>query len=84
MSPMSTLTPRIQDSQQSQFYLHDQPQLQRRTWGQPPPNQNLTNEMNVGYQQSIDSRFNPQTTGKFFCHLLLIILLFDILLKYFR
>ncbi|XP_043681951.1 patronin isoform X3 [Vespula pensylvanica] len=63
MSPMSTLTPRIQDSQQSQFYLHDQPQLQRRTWGQPPPNQNLTNEMNVGYQQSIDSRFNPQTTA---------------------
>ncbi|KAL2745623.1 patronin isoform X1 [Vespula maculifrons] len=63
ISPMSTLTPRIQDSQQSQFYLHDQPQLQRRTWGQPPPNQNLTNEMNVGYQQSIDSRFNPQTTA---------------------
>ncbi|XP_014601146.1 PREDICTED: patronin isoform X6 [Polistes canadensis] len=64
MSPMGTLTPRIQDSQQSQFYLHDQPQLQRRTWGQPPPSQNLANEMtNVGYQQSIDSRFNPQTTA---------------------
>ncbi|XP_015182335.1 PREDICTED: patronin isoform X1 [Polistes dominula] len=64
MSPMGTLTPRIQDSQQSQFYLHDQPQLQRRTWGQPPPSQNLANEMtNVGYQQPIDSRFNPQTTA---------------------
>ncbi|XP_043500835.1 patronin isoform X13 [Polistes fuscatus] len=64
MSQMGTLTPRIQDSQQSQFYLHDQPQLQRRTWGQPPPSQNLANEMtNVGYQQSIDSRFNPQTTA---------------------
>ncbi|KAK2582397.1 hypothetical protein KPH14_004717 [Odynerus spinipes] len=61
ISPLNTITPRIQDSQQSQFYLHDQPQLQRRTWGQPPPSQSLANEMaNVGYQQSMDSRYNPQ------------------------
>ncbi|XP_012272704.1 patronin isoform X2 [Orussus abietinus] len=65
MSPMNPLTPRIQqDSQQSQFYLHDQPQLQRRTWAQPAPPQSLANEMAaVGYQQSQDSRFTSQPTA---------------------
>ncbi|XP_011152201.1 patronin isoform X1 [Harpegnathos saltator] len=61
MPPMNPLTPRLQDPQQSQFYLHDQPQIQRRMWGQPPPAQSLANEMAVvGYQQSMDSRFSPQ------------------------
>ncbi|KMQ97150.1 calmodulin-regulated spectrin-associated protein 1 [Lasius niger] len=60
MPPMNPLTPRLQDSQQSQFYLHDQPQVQRRMWGQPAPAQSLANEMAVGYQQSMDSRFSPQ------------------------
>ncbi|XP_014473692.1 PREDICTED: patronin isoform X2 [Dinoponera quadriceps] len=59
--PINPLTPRLQDTQQSQFYLHDQPQMQRRMWGQPPPPQSLANEMAaVGYQQSMDSRFSPQ------------------------
>ncbi|XP_018059324.1 PREDICTED: patronin isoform X9 [Atta colombica] len=59
--PMNPSTPRLQDSQQSQFYLHDQPQVQRRMWGQPVPTQSLANEMAaVGYQQSMDSRFSPQ------------------------
>ncbi|XP_072763934.1 patronin isoform X3 [Anoplolepis gracilipes] len=59
--PMNPLTPRLQDPQQSQFYLHDQPQVQRRMWGQPAPAQSLANEMAaVGYQQSMDSRFSPQ------------------------
>ncbi|XP_043262535.1 patronin isoform X4 [Colletes gigas] len=59
MTPISTLTPKLQDSQQSQFYLHDQPQLQRRMWGQPPPTQSLANEMAaVGYQQQIDTRYS--------------------------
>lgn len=63
--PMNTLVPRLQDSQQSQFYLHDQPQIQRRMWGQPPPAQSLANEMAaVGYQQPIDSRCSPLSTGK--------------------
>lgn len=61
---MNPLTPRLQDSQQSQFYLHDQPQVQRRMWGQPVPTQSLANEMAaVGYQQSMDSRFSPQPAG---------------------
>ncbi|XP_011256822.1 patronin isoform X3 [Camponotus floridanus] len=61
MPPMNPLTSRLQDPQQSQFYLHDQPQVQRRMWGQPAPAQSLANEMAaVGYQQSIDSRFSPQ------------------------
>ncbi|KAG5346370.1 PTRO protein, partial [Acromyrmex charruanus] len=61
MPPMNPSTPRLQDSQQSQFYLHDQPQVQRRMWGQPVPTQSLANEMAaVGYQQSMDSRFSPQ------------------------
>ncbi|XP_050456610.1 patronin isoform X8 [Cataglyphis hispanica] len=61
MPPMNPLTPRLQDPQQSQFYLHDQPQVQRRMWGQPAPAQSLANEMAaVGYQQSMDSRFSPQ------------------------
>ncbi|XP_029167791.1 patronin-like isoform X8 [Nylanderia fulva] len=61
MPPMNPLTPRLQDTQQSQFYLHDQPQVQRRMWGQPAPAQSLANEMAaVGYQQSMDSRFSPQ------------------------
>ncbi|KYM95331.1 Short spindle protein 4 [Cyphomyrmex costatus] len=61
MPPMNPLTPRLQDSQQSQFYLHDQPQVQRRMWGQPVSTQSLANEMAaVGYQQSMDSRFSPQ------------------------
>ncbi|XP_036145003.1 patronin isoform X2 [Monomorium pharaonis] len=60
MPPMNALTSRLQD-QQSQFYLHDQPQVQRRMWGQPAPAQSLANEMAaVGYQQSLDSRFSPQ------------------------
>ena len=62
MNPIPT--PRIQDPQQSQFYLHDQPQvIPRRTWGRPPPAQNLANEMAaVGYQQPppMDSRYSPQ------------------------
>lgn len=59
-------TPRIQEPQQSQFYLHDQPQMPRRTWGRPPPAQNLANEMAaVGYQQPpMDSRYSPQPQGK--------------------
>ncbi|XP_017760212.1 PREDICTED: patronin isoform X9 [Eufriesea mexicana] len=58
---MNPLTSKLQDTQQSQFYLHDQPQLQRRMWGQPPPTQSLANEMAaVGYQQSIDPRYSTQ------------------------
>ncbi|XP_067203926.1 patronin isoform X8 [Linepithema humile] len=58
MPPMNPLTPRLQESQ---FYLHDQPQVQRRMWGQPAPAQSLANEMAaVGYQQPMDSRFSPQ------------------------
>ncbi|XP_015607322.1 patronin isoform X4 [Cephus cinctus] len=61
--PMNPMTPRIQDSQQSQFYLHDQPQIQRRTWRQPPIGQSLANEMTAaGYQQNPDSRYSPQPT----------------------
>ncbi|XP_011869489.1 PREDICTED: patronin isoform X4 [Vollenhovia emeryi] len=61
MPPMNPLAPRLQDTQQSQFYLHDQPQVQRRMWGQPAPAQSLANEMAaVGYQQSMESRFSPQ------------------------
>ncbi|XP_043271268.1 patronin isoform X3 [Venturia canescens] len=64
MSAMNPVpTPRIQEPQQSQFYLHDQPQqMARRTWGRPPTAQNLANEMAaVGYQQSpMDSRYSPQ------------------------
>ncbi|XP_020292949.1 patronin isoform X6 [Pseudomyrmex gracilis] len=64
MPPMNPLTPRLQDTQQSQFYLHDQPQVQRRMWGQPAPAQSLANEMAaVGYQQPIDSRFSPQSVA---------------------
>jgi len=64
MASMNPLTSRLQDSQQAQFYLHEQPQVQRRMWSQPTPVQNLANEMAaVGYQQSMDSRFNPQSTG---------------------
>lgn len=65
-SMTNPLTPRLQqDPPQSQFYLHDQPQVQRRMWGQPAPAQSLANEMAaVGYQQSMDSRFSPQPTGK--------------------
>ena len=51
------MAPRIHESQQSQFYLHDQPQVPRRTWGEPQPIQ-LGNEMsNIGYNQSMDSRY---------------------------
>lgn len=64
MTPINPLASKLQDTQQSQFYLHDQPQLQRRMWGQPPPTQSLTNEMAaVSYQQSIDSRYATQTSG---------------------
>ncbi|KAL0132345.1 hypothetical protein PUN28_000256 [Cardiocondyla obscurior] len=64
MPPMNTLASRLQDPQQSQFYLHDQPQMQRRMWGQPAPAQSLANEMAaVGYQQSMDSRYSPQPTA---------------------
>ncbi|XP_043510320.1 patronin isoform X7 [Frieseomelitta varia] len=63
MAPMNPLTSKLQDTQQSQFYLHDQPQLQRRMWGQPPPTQSLANEMAaVSYQQSIDPRYSTQST----------------------
>ncbi|XP_054006408.1 patronin isoform X12 [Hylaeus anthracinus] len=59
ITPINPITPKLQDSQQSQFYLHDQPQLQRRMWGQPPSTQSLANEMAaVGYQQQVDSRYN--------------------------
>lgn len=58
---MGPLTSKLQETQQSQFYLHDQPQLQRRMWSQPPPTQSLANEMAaVGYQQSIDPRYSTQ------------------------
>ncbi|XP_066580923.1 patronin-like isoform X3 [Prorops nasuta] len=61
VASINPMTPRIQDTQQSQFYLHDHPQVQRRTWAQPVSAQNLANEMAaVGYQQSLDSRFSPQ------------------------
>ncbi|XP_033353086.1 patronin isoform X24 [Bombus vosnesenskii] len=63
MAPINPLTSKLQDTQQSQFYLHDQPQLQRRMWGQPPPTQSLANEMAaVGYQQSMDPRYSTQPT----------------------
>ncbi|XP_031843931.1 calmodulin-regulated spectrin-associated protein patronin isoform X13 [Nomia melanderi] len=64
MSAMNTLSSKLQEPQQSQFYLHDQPQLQRRMWGQPPPTQSLANEIAaVGYQQSMDPRYGSQSTG---------------------
>ncbi|XP_076751770.1 calmodulin-regulated spectrin-associated protein patronin isoform X21 [Xylocopa sonorina] len=64
MQPMNPLTSKLQDTQQSQFYLHDQPQLHRRMWGQPPPTQSLANEMAaVGYQQSMDPRYTAQPTA---------------------
>ncbi|CAL7945728.1 unnamed protein product [Xylocopa violacea] len=64
MQPMNPLTSKLQDTQQSQFYLHDQPQLHRRMWGQPPPTQSLANEMAaVGYQQSMDPRYSTQPTA---------------------
>lgn len=44
---------------QSQFYLHDQPQVPRRTWGQPQPIQLANDITGVGYNQSMDSRYNP-------------------------
>ncbi|XP_029055909.1 patronin isoform X12 [Osmia bicornis bicornis] len=64
IAPINPLTSKLQDSQQqSQFYLHDQPQLQRRMWGQPPPTQSLANEMAaVGYQQPMDPRYGTQPT----------------------
>ncbi|XP_026670652.1 patronin isoform X4 [Ceratina calcarata] len=63
MPPINPMTSKLPDTQQSQFYLHDQPQLQRRMWGQPPPTQNLANEMAaVGYQQSMDPRYSNQST----------------------
>ncbi|XP_063990128.1 patronin isoform X6 [Diachasmimorpha longicaudata] len=59
MPPINPMTPRIQDPQAGQFYLHDQPQMQRRTWARPP--QNLANEMAaVSYQQPVDPRYSPQ------------------------
>ncbi|XP_031367877.1 patronin isoform X18 [Apis dorsata] len=64
MAPINPLTSKLQDTQQSQFYLHDQPQLQRRMWGQPPSTQSLANEMAaVGYQQPIDPRYGTQPTA---------------------
>ena len=62
----NSMTARIQEPQQSQFYLHDQPQLPRRTWGSPLPAQSLANEMAaVGYQPPVDSRFNTQPIGNY-------------------
>ncbi|XP_076668121.1 calmodulin-regulated spectrin-associated protein patronin isoform X9 [Andrena cerasifolii] len=62
IAPINPLPSKLQDSQQSQFYLHDQPQLQRRMWGQPPPTQSLANEMAaVSYQQAIDPRYGSQS-----------------------
>ena len=53
------MTARVHDSPQSQFYLHDQPQVPRRTWGQPQPIQ-LGNDLSaVSYNQSMDSRYVP-------------------------
>ncbi|XP_017797687.1 PREDICTED: patronin isoform X8 [Habropoda laboriosa] len=64
MTTINPLTSKLQEPQQSQFYLHDQPQLQRRMWGQPPPTQSLANEMStVGYQQPMDPRYNTQPTA---------------------
>ncbi|XP_043484313.1 patronin isoform X2 [Leptopilina heterotoma] len=59
----NSMTARIQDPQQSQFYLHDQPQqLPRRTWGSPLPAQSLANEMAaVSFQSPVDPRFNTQS-----------------------
>ncbi|XP_076546696.1 calmodulin-regulated spectrin-associated protein patronin isoform X9 [Osmia lignaria lignaria] len=67
IAPINPLTSKLQDSQQqSQFYLHDQPQLQRRMWGQPPPTQSLANEMAaVGYQQPMDPRYGTQPTSTY-------------------
>jgi calmodulin-regulated spectrin-associated protein len=54
---------RVHESQQTQFYLHDQPQVPRRTWGQPQPIQ-LGNEIPaVGYNQSMDTRY-VSSSGK--------------------
>ncbi|XP_012262826.2 patronin isoform X7 [Athalia rosae] len=59
--PMNSIPTRIQDPQQSQFYLHDHAQSQRRTWGQPLPPESLANEMAAaGYQQPVDHRYSPQ------------------------
>ncbi|XP_057327646.1 patronin isoform X10 [Microplitis mediator] len=65
MPPINPMTPRLQDPQPGQFYLHDQPQqMQRRTWGRPAQQQNLVNEMaSVGhYQQQpvVDTHYSPQ------------------------
>ncbi|XP_011501000.1 PREDICTED: patronin isoform X3 [Ceratosolen solmsi marchali] len=50
---------RVHESQQSQFYLHDQPQVPRRTWGQPQPIQ-LGNEIPaVPHNQSMNSHYVP-------------------------
>ncbi|XP_015522399.2 patronin isoform X6 [Neodiprion lecontei] len=59
--PMNSIPTRIQDPQQSQFYLHDHAQSQRRTWGQPLPPESLANEMAAaGYQQPVELRYSPQ------------------------
>ncbi|XP_023247057.1 patronin isoform X2 [Copidosoma floridanum] len=59
VTPPNPMTQRVHEQQQSQFYLHDQPQVPRRTWGQPQPIQ-LGNDMSaVGYNQSMDTRYVP-------------------------
>lgn len=63
MPPQNPMSTRVHEPpQQSQFYLHDQPQVPRRTWGQPQPIQ-LGNET-VGYNQSVDTRYAPSSGKK--------------------
>ncbi|XP_023316368.1 patronin isoform X4 [Trichogramma pretiosum] len=56
-SSQNPVSARLPESPQSQFYLHDQPQVPRRTWGQPQPLQ-LGNDLSaIAYNQSMDSRY---------------------------
>ncbi|KAJ8672893.1 hypothetical protein QAD02_004154, partial [Eretmocerus hayati] len=59
LPPQNPVTPRMHEPQQSQFYLHDQPQVPRRTWGQPQPIQLGNDVSTVGYNQSMDTRYVP-------------------------
>ncbi|XP_044012455.1 patronin isoform X4 [Aphidius gifuensis] len=56
---VNSMTQRLPDNHQGQFYLHDQPaQIQRRTWARPPSQNNDMTQIN--FQQSMDPRFAPQ------------------------
>ncbi|XP_058802244.1 patronin isoform X4 [Phymastichus coffea] len=55
--PQPPIPARVHEPQQSQFYLHDQPQVPRRTWGQPRPIHLGNDVATIGYNQSMDSRY---------------------------